>query len=127
MCKNKTNRQRLIDGNDDLFREIIRIKDHGQCQKTMRRGNVQVAHFFTRRNLRVRWDEDNACLLNAGVHKNWAHVYIQQFREFWIRRLGERKFDILTLKANYVAPVKEFDLVCTHEQLKKRLEELKSG
>jgi hypothetical protein len=75
----------------------------------------------------VRWDEDNACLLNAGKHIFWAHVERKQFEEFWIRRLGQEKFDALEIRARYVAPVKEFDLVMIKELLKKRLEELKNG
>jgi beta-mannanase len=124
--KVKSNRQKLIKACDDLFRQIIRLRDK-VCQVTGRKEKAQVAHFYTRGNLRVRWDEDNACLLNAAKHIWWAHANPEQFKEFWIKRIGERRFDVLTLKARYVAPVKEFDLICIREQLKKRLEELKNG
>ena len=123
--KIKTNRQKLIEANDDLFREIIRVRDK-VCQKTGKTDNLQVSHYWTRGNLRVRWDLDNACLLNAGVHYYWAHVHREQFKEFWIKRIGQKRFDILGLKARYVAPVKEFDLFCMHADLKKKLKELEA-
>lgn len=121
--KSKTNRQKLIKANDDLFRKIIRLRDK-VCQVTGKKENVQVAHFYTRGNLRMRWDLDNACLLNAGKHIWWAHTNPEQFKEFWIKRLGERRFDILNLKARYVAPVKEFNLICVHKELTEILQEL---
>jgi hypothetical protein len=117
----RSRRQRLITANDDLFRKIIRLRDH-VCQKTGRAGNLQVAHFWTRGNLRVRWDLDNACLLNAGVHKFWAHVHRKQFEVFWQQRLGKEKFGALEIRARYAAPVSEFALVCINEELKKMLE-----
>lgn len=116
-------RKKLIKGNDDLFRVIIRLRDK-VCQKTRRSTNVQVCHYWTRGNLRVRWDLDNACLLNGAQHIWWAHAHPEQFKEFWIRRLGQKRFDELELRARYVSPVKEFDLLCIHENLKKQLKKL---
>jgi len=118
---NKTNRQKLIKSNDDLFRQIIRIRDK-VCQAGGGRENLQVVHYWTRGNKRVRWDLDNACLLNAGKHIYWAHVHHDQFKEFWIKRLGKEKFEALELRARYVAPVKEFDLIIINQELKKILE-----
>ena len=68
--KQKTNRQKLIKANDDLFREIIRLRDK-VCQKSGRDTNLQVCHFYTRGNLRVRWDLDNACLLQGGDDESY--------------------------------------------------------
>jgi len=119
-------RKKLILANDNLFRQIIRIRDKA-CQKTGKTTNLQVAHFWTRGNLRARWDLDNSCLLNAAVHIWWAHSRPEQFREFWIRRLGQKKFDELELRARYVFPVKEFDLQIIKLELKKLLSEYLDG
>ena len=122
---NKTNtRKKLILANDKLFREIIQIRDK-VCQKTGRTTNPQVCHFYTRSNLRVRWIEDNACLLNGGTHLFWAHKNPTQFREFWIKRLGQKKFDELEILARYIAPVKELDLLLRNYDLKRRLKSLR--
>ncbi len=118
----KTTRQKLIKANDDLFRKIIHLRDK-VCQLTRRSENLQVVHYWTRSILRVRWDLDNACLLNGAKHIFWAHVRPDQFREFWIRRLGQQKFMELEIRARYIAPMKEFDLICTNQRLKKQLKE----
>lgn len=120
MKKPKTERQKLVKANDDLFRQIIRFRDK-VCQKTGRTENLQVCHFYTRGNLRVRWDEDNACLLQGGIHIFWAHKNPQEFREFWIKRLGKEKFEALELKAHYVAPVKTQDLYFINTMLVDKL------
>jgi 5-methylcytosine-specific restriction endonuclease McrA len=124
--KPKSNRQKLIKQNDDLLRQIIRLRDK-VCQRSGRRENLQVCHFFTRSNVRVRWELDNVCLLNGGVHLFWAHKNPQDFCEFWLKRLGKRRFDILNLKARFVAPVKEFDLICINERLKRELSVLQKS
>ncbi|MHA1428613.1 MAG: hypothetical protein ACTSQI_21730 [Candidatus Helarchaeota archaeon] len=72
----------------------------------------------------MRWDLDNGCLLNSGVHLYWAHIHRRQFEEFWIRRLGQERFDRLELKARYVAPVKEFTLAAINIELKNILKDL---
>lgn len=125
--KPKTERQQVIKANDDLLRKIIRLRDKYTCQKTGKKTNLQVSHFWSRSNLRVRWDLDNVCLLNAGTHLYWAHKNPQAFQEFWIKRLGQKKYEALRLKALFVAPVKIFDLYYTHKILKdllKKFEEL---
>lgn len=124
--KSKTNRQKLIIANDDLFRQIIRIRDK-VCQKTGKTTNLQVAHFWRRNILRTRWELDNACLLTGGVHLYWAHSHFQDFTAFWIKRLGQERFYRLELKARYVAPVKEIDLMMIKENLKNLLQSLTNG
>ena len=117
-------RKKLILANDNIFRQIIRLRDK-VCQKTFKSTNLQVAHYWTRGNLRARWDLDNACLLNAAAHIWWAHSHPEQFKVFWIRRLGQQRFDELELRARYVAPVKEFDLQMINLKLKELLVVLK--
>lgn len=121
----KSARKILIKVNDDLFRSIIRLRDK-VCQKSGRSENLQVCHFYTRSNLRVRWDYDNACLLQGGLHIFWAHKNPQAFREFWLKRLGQKKFDELEMRARHVSPIKDFDLACVGAQLQKILTELKN-
>lgn len=121
----KSSRQKLILANDKIFRQIIHLRDK-VCQKTGKTENLQVAHFWTRSILRTRWDLDNACLLNAGTHLFWSHKYPQDFQAFWLKRLGKKKYEALELKARYVAPVKEFDLLVIHQDLKKLLSKMEA-
>jgi len=123
--KEKTERQRVIKANDDLFRTIIHYRDK-VCQKTGKVTNLQVAHYYSRKNLRTRWDLDNACILNGGVHSYWAHTNYEQFREFWIKRIGKDRFEMLRIRAKYVAPVKLKDLYHTYYWLKQITENLET-
>jgi len=122
-----TERKKVIKANDRLFREIIHIRDNERCQKTYKPDNLQVAHYWRRSILRTRWDEDNACLLNGGIHLYWAHSCFQDFTAFWLKRLGQKRFDDLEFRARYVAPVNTLDLRFINYQLNERLEELKNG
>ncbi len=115
------NRKELIQQNDDLFREIIRKRDK-ICQRTYTRRNLQVAHFFTRSNLTTRWDLDNACLLNAGVHHYWAHSRRAEFRAFWINRIGQEKFDRLEIKTRCKGHIPTCNLALIREELKRKLD-----
>ncbi|NQT22568.1 MAG: hypothetical protein HQ579_03915 [Candidatus Omnitrophica bacterium] len=121
--RQKTERQLLILENDRIFREIIRKRDV-VCQKTGKARNLQVAHYFTRGNLRTRWDEDNACLMNAGAHLYWAHTEIEQFRDWWIKRLGIKRFEQLKLRAGYISSYPTHEIKAMKERLKERLSEL---
>ena len=101
--RSKSLRSRLIKDCDDIFREIIRRRDKMTCQRTGEKtNNLDVAHFHTRTINATRWDEDNACLLKKGMHRFWAHVKHEEFRDFWIKRIGKDNFDRLKMKASYI-------------------------
>ena len=114
-------RKKLILANDSLFRQIIRARDK-VCQISGRNTNLQVCHYWTRSNMKVRWTEENAVLLNGGIHIFWAHKNPDKFKEWFVKRLGQKKFDELELKARYVAPVKELDLLLINHLLKNKLQ-----
>jgi hypothetical protein len=117
-------RNKLILENDRLFREIIRARDK-VCQMSLRKENLQVCHYWTRSILRTRWDMTNAVLLNSGKHIFFAHKYPDKFKEWFIRRIGQREFDLLEIRARYVAPVKMEDLMMINDYLKIKIEEIK--
>ena len=123
--KKKSERTKLIDDCDDIFRAIIRIRDKWTCQRSRSQRNPQVAHNFSRDYLMIRWDEDNACILNAGVHKHWAHVRHEEFRDFWIERIGKERFEELKLKTRYKGTMYTSELKLINIMLKQRLQKLK--
>ena len=121
--KPKSERQKLIKANDDLARKICHLRDK-VCQATGKTENLQWCHFYTRSKLSVRWEEDNYCLLNGGTHNFWAHKYPTKFKEFWIKRIGQERFDRLTLRFNHTTSISNFALFCTNKLLQERLAEL---
>ena len=94
------------------------------CQKTGKTEDLQVAHFWRRNILRTRWELDNACLLQKGIHLFWAHSHFQEFTAFWLQRLGQEKYLALELKARYVGLVSKDFLVFTNYDLKEDLKRL---
>lgn len=119
----KSTRSRLICDCDTIFRDIIRKRDVC-CQKTSKITKLQVCHFFSRSMLNLRWEEDNVCLLNGGIHRFWAHQHPEAFRDWWMERIGAEKFFALKLKSRYVSTIFTSDLKVMKEALKKRLKEL---
>lgn len=124
--KVKSDRSIIIKANDDIARKICHLRDI-YCQKSGKTTRLQWCHYYSRSHLRVRWDEDNYCLLNSGIHIFWAHKEPDQFKEFWIRRIGQERFEKLSLKKSYAAPVKNQDLLLWNYELKNRLKELENG
>lgn len=89
---------------DDLCREAVRKRDK-KCRRCGRTTNLQVAHFFSRRNRAVRWDLDNVFLLCGGCHFPWAHQNPFEFSEFVRKELGDKVFQRFVLRATAVSKV----------------------
>jgi len=126
----KSERTKAIEANDDILREIVRLRDNYTCQKTRFKGDkytIDVAHFYSREYKRVRWDLDNVCCLRKGTHSYWAHKKFQEFSEWWEERIGSEKFERLKLKARvrgtiYTSEIKllKLDLLNKLDYYKKR-------
>jgi hypothetical protein len=126
----KSPRKSIIYQLDDIFREIIRLRDDFTCQRTGNKGdkyNIDVAHFYSRDYKRIRWDLDNACCLGKGVHKFWAHKKPQEFSEWWLERIGEEAFERLKLKARVRGTIYTSDLFLLKADLLDKLEYYKKG
>jgi len=122
--ESKSERSKLIKKCDDIFRKIIRLRDNMTCQRTGKKDNLQVAHFFTRSILSLRWDEENACLLQRGIHYYWAHVKHEEFRDFWISRIGKERFEMLKIKSRFIMTLPTYQLKNIKLALEMRLKEL---
>lgn len=76
---------------DDLFRAVIRKRDGMRCRRCKGERHVQVAHIFSRRFHRLRWDPLNAMLLCAGCHL-WQHHHPVEGGRFFEEQLGTRNY-----------------------------------
>jgi hypothetical protein len=86
---------------DRAFSEFIRSR--GRCAKCHRSSGVQLqtAHIFSRANLAVRWDNDNALCLCAADHF-WAHQNPLLFSKFCEEHLGAERYSQLIMKATMI-------------------------
>jgi len=91
---------------DRLWTQYMRIKQKYTCQKCGRIypedncRNLGVAHFHGRGHENVRFDEENTlCLCSIPCHQ-WFDEHKTEFTEFMLKRLGQKRFDLLALRAH---------------------------
>ncbi len=97
-----------IDLADRLFSLYIRYRDNWTCQWCWKYdppqlgdpSGLQNSHFFGRGMESVRFDEENCVTLCAACHQYWGSTNREDYRAFKIRQLGQRRFDLLTLRAH---------------------------
>lgn len=102
----KSERRKLIEKADKLFRDYIRLRDKMSCQRCGQDAyhdrKIEVAHFYGRSNLTTRWAPDNVCLLCFKCHYLWAHREPMEFSQWWLKRLGEDRFKLLQVRKNMI-------------------------
>lgn len=96
------------DATDALFSDYIRTKANWVCERcfrdfSTRKDIFDCSHFFSRGNKAVRWFEDNAAPLCRGCHK-YMSDRPHDHRDFFLQRLGEKRYDALVVRAK--APLK---------------------
>lgn len=116
-----------IDKADKIFSEYIRLRDKHclRCGKlgegTKNINGLQCSHFYSRRNESVRFDEENADTLCVGCHHEWGTIDRESYREFKLKQLGQKKFDLLLIRAR---TYQKRDRALAHLYWKQRLKEM---
>ena len=97
-----------IDKADSTFSQYIRKRD----KRCMRCGSDvefngegmpishQNSHYYGRRMESVRYDPENCDTLCHGCHRYWEKEDREAYREFKVKQLGQRGFDLLMLRAH---------------------------
>jgi hypothetical protein len=99
----KITRKGLIKKLDKKFGEIVRSRGYClKCNKGAEQVTLHCAHIFSRRNVSVRWDFDNAVSLCYSCHYWWAHPNPILFTDFIKDYLGEMKYESLKIRANTI-------------------------
>lgn len=95
-----------IDRADKAFSEFIRRRDT-KCVRCHKLGSgkwritgLQCSHFYGRSKESVRFDEVNADCLCFGCHQYWGSTDREAYREFKLKQLGKKGFELLMLRAN---------------------------
>lgn len=104
---------------DDTYSEFIRkraIKEKGGCERCLTpkfdtvkdNGDIfpaykklQCSHFIGRSNHSTRWDEDDCCGLCGACHIYFGHHPLEHV-EFFTKRLGKLRFDLLQARARQI-------------------------
>jgi len=83
------------------------------------RGYLTTSHFYGRRKESVRFDEDNCDIFCRRDH-DYFERNKDEYRKWKKEKLGKKKFDSLTIRANY-ARVKSRDDVVTELIIKEKM------
>jgi 5-methylcytosine-specific restriction endonuclease McrA len=90
---------------DKVFSVLIRSKAK-KCMMCGKPGTgddgifgLQASHYFSRRKWNVRYDRENVDVLCISCHKK-THENKGMYEEFKIKQLGQKGFDLLTLRVN---------------------------
>jgi 5-methylcytosine-specific restriction endonuclease McrA len=111
-----------IDKLDVLFSRYIRLRDR-VCQRCGNGNTVlQAAHFISRAEKSIRYDEDNVCSLCMGCHSYLDGRPLEKV-QFFEQRLGQPAYDyLLARRRNRVKP----DRAAIQIYLKAKIRELEN-
>ena len=130
-----------LDKLDILFSEFVRrrtIKEVGGCERCLTLKydilkddgkifpawkQLQCSHFWGRTKRSTRFDENDAAGLCGACHIYFS-AHPQEHAEFFKKRLGQRAYDMLEIRAN--TPQK-IDENAVELYLKAKLKELENG
>ena len=114
-----------IDKADQAFSLYIRTRDDWTCQRCGKRflkgntGGLECSHYFGRSRENTRFDPDNCIALCTGCHSYWDSAAKEEYRNFKIKQLGEKGFDLLMVRANtYRKKDRKMALIVAREMLK---------
>jgi len=93
---------------DRLFSRIVRKLFNFTCQKCGRvysedgdLHNLGVSHYYGRSRESTRFDLENVTLLcNLPCHQRWGGEERADYTQYMIERLGQLRYDLLTVRAN---------------------------
>jgi hypothetical protein len=85
--KSKTPLKKQEELLDDLWRTVIRLRDNGIDQYTLKakgivKQGIDAHHIITRSRKSTRWDLDNGILLSAAHQWTMAHKEPNEFKRF---------------------------------------------
>ena len=118
-----------IDKADKAFSTYIRTRDKWTCQRCGTKYHeghtkgLENSHFFGRARENTRFDPENCDALCTGCHFHWG-AYKEGYRAFKIKQLGEKGFQLLTLRASIY---KKKDRKMSYLIAKQLLKDLKWG
>lgn len=116
-----------IDHLDKLFSSYIRKRAKGYCEfcgKFYGEERLQCCHFHGRRMKSVRYDPDNAIAADFHCHQHLDSEPLEKV-EFWKKRLGEDKFDMLNSRAR--TPARYLDKEAIRLWLQIEVKKLEKG
>jgi hypothetical protein len=98
---------------DKLWSQIIRAKNKGRCEVCGKPAN-NPHHIISRKNLTLRWDVRNGCLLCSGCHtlkRKSAHADPMWFISEWLTQNRTSDYNYLWEKKEQLATTIDYEAV----------------
>ena len=81
-------------------RRCVRCESKVKFNDSGKPTSHQASHYFGRGRENTRFDPENVDCLCFGCHKIWGSDDKEGYRLFKIKQLGQKRFDLLTLRAS---------------------------
>ena len=108
----KPNRSTLYKKLDKLVGDKIKERDEHTCQwcgKKLEKRNCHTSHVITRKNIAVRWDENNLKTLCYYCHiQKWHKSPLEATR--WFKNKFPKRYEYLMREKNKIAKYSVLDL-----------------
>ena len=128
--KKKSN---LVDKLDRAFSAYIRLRDTMpsgyfkciSCGQIKPFEQADCGHFFSRKNMSVRFDEDDCHAECRGCNR-FSSDHLIAYQANLIRKIGMQRFELLTAKSHQVKKWSDFELETMIEYYKREAKRLSS-
>ena len=115
--KSKKNKPNLTKKLDKVFSAYIRLRDAmpSGCFKCISCGKIKpfeqadCGHFFSRKNMSVRFDEDD-CHAECRSCNRFSSDHLIAYQTNLIRKVGIQRFELLSAKAHQTKHWSDFEL-----------------
>lgn len=92
-----------IDKADQVFSQYIRFRDKFTCKRCWKYypegKGLSACHFWSRWHEGTRFESDNVISMCFGCHQRMDADKHGEFRDFMLKRLGEKRFKTLEVQA----------------------------
>jgi hypothetical protein len=107
----------LVDRLDKVFSKYIRLRDAMpsgffrciSCGKIKPVQKADCGHYFSRKHMSTRFDEDN-CHAECSSCNRFDAEHLHGYRENLVRKIGEQRFLLLEVKAHETKKWSRFEL-----------------
>ncbi len=129
--KNTSTKSSAVERLDRVFSKYIRLRDAMaggafrciSCGRMLPIAKADCGHFFSRRHMSTRFDEDN-CHAECARCNRFDAEHLFGYQLNLIRKIGKQRFDLLAVKANTTKKWSDFELEALIKHYKAKVAEL---
>lgn len=120
---------------DRIFSKYIRLRDtkpwefkYGRCiscGRIMPYAQLDCGHFHSRIHRNTRYDEDN-CHIECHYCNRMSADHLIKYQENLIKKIGQKRFDLLKVKASMTCKRTAFELEIMIKEYEKKVKELEN-